>query len=67
MIYIKFVELDCLMLHAKFQSHRPSGSGKEDFLKVLLFIAMAAMSCDLNHSYKLSLPLPNDAPHKVWL
>ena len=22
------------MLHAKFQSHRPSGSGVEDFLKV---------------------------------
>ena len=25
-----FVELHCLMLHAKFQNHRPSGSG-EDF------------------------------------
>ena len=34
MIYISFVELDCLMLHAKFQNHRPSGSGEEDFLKV---------------------------------
>ena len=22
------------MLHAKFQNHRPSGSGKEDFLKI---------------------------------
>ena len=22
------------MLHAKFQNHRPSGSGEEDFLKV---------------------------------
>ena len=31
------------MLHAKFQSHRPSGSGKEDFLRFLLFIAMAAI------------------------
>ena len=34
MIYINFVELYCLMLHAKIQTHRPSGSGEEDFLKV---------------------------------
>ena len=33
MIYTNFVELDCLMLHAKFQNHRPSRSGEED-LKV---------------------------------
>ena len=31
--YTNFVELLSLMLHAKFQSHRPSGSG-EMFLKV---------------------------------
>ena len=31
MIYIIFVELHCLMLHAKFQNHRPSGYGEEDF------------------------------------
>ena len=37
MIYINFVELHCLMLHAKFQNHRPSGSGGEDFLKVFAF------------------------------
>ena len=34
MIYKNFVELLSLMLHAKFQNHRPSGSGEEDFLKV---------------------------------
>ena len=34
MIYITFVELRCLVLHAKFQDHRPSGSGEEDFFKV---------------------------------
>ena len=33
MIYIDFVELHCLRLHAKFQNHRPSGSG-EDVLKI---------------------------------
>ena len=37
MIYINFTELDCLMLHAKFQNHRPSGSGEEDFYRFLLF------------------------------
>ena len=40
MIYIKFEKLHCLMLHAKFQSHRPSVSG---FQRFLLFIAMAAI------------------------
>ena len=40
---INFVELLSLMLHAKFQNHRPSGSGEEDFKVFLLFIAMAAI------------------------
>ena len=31
MIYTHFVEFHCLMLHAKLQNHRPSGSGEEDF------------------------------------
>ena len=31
MIYINFVKLQSLMLHTKFQNHRPSGSGEEDF------------------------------------
>ena len=30
MIYTNFVDLRSLMLHAKFQNHRPSGS-EEDF------------------------------------
>ena len=24
-------------------------------------------SCDLDHLYKLSLPLPKEAPHEIWL
>ena len=43
MIYINFVDLCSLMLHAKFQNHRTSGSEEEDFLKILLFIAMVAI------------------------
>ena len=34
MIYINFVELFPLMLHAKFQNHRPSGSGGKIFKKI---------------------------------
>ena len=43
MIYTNFVELNRLLLHAKFQNHRPSGCGEEDFQRFLLFIAMAAI------------------------
>ena len=31
------------MLHAKFQYHRTSGSGEEDFLRFLQFKGMAAI------------------------
>ena len=30
------------MLHAKFQDHRTSGSGEEDFLRFLPYMGMAA-------------------------
>ena len=43
MIYINFVELLSLVLHAKFQNHRPSGSGEENFYRFLLFIAIVAI------------------------
>ena len=31
------------MLHAKFQDHRTSGSGEEDFLRILPYIGIAAI------------------------
>ena len=43
MIYTNFVDLHSLILHAKFQNQRPSGSEEEDFYMFLLFIAMAAI------------------------
>ena len=57
------------MLHAKFQDHRTSGSGEEDFLKVFYHIWAwwPSWSCDLDLLYKLSFPLPKEAPHKIWL
>ena len=42
-MYINFVDLHSLMLHAKFQNHRHPGSEVEDFLRFLLFIAMVAI------------------------
>ena len=30
------------MLHTKFQGHRSVGSGEEDFLRLLLYMGMAA-------------------------
>ena len=68
MIYINFVALQTLMLHAKFQGNWPSGSGEEDFLWFEHFWAwLPSLSCDLDHLYKLSFPLPKEAPHKIWL
>ena len=31
------------MIHAKFQDHRTSGSGEEDFLRILPYMDMAAI------------------------
>ena len=40
---MNFLELHSLMLHDKFQIHRPSVFGEEDFLSILLCIALAAI------------------------
>ena len=42
-IYISFVELESPILHAKFQDHRTSGSGEEDFLRFLPYMGIAAI------------------------
>ena len=70
MIYTNCVDLRSLMIHAKFQNHRPSGSEEEDFLKIIAIYSQPwrpSWSCDLDHLYKLSFTVPKDAPHKVWL
>ena len=51
MIYINFIEFYCLMLHAKFQNHRPSGSGGDDIREVFTIYGLA---CDLDFAIKLS-------------
>ena len=61
------------MLHAKFRDHRTSGSGGEDFFQVFTIYGLGghlgrpSWSCDLDHLYKLSFPVPKEAPHKIWL
>ena len=37
MMYTNFVDLRFLMLHAKFQNHRPSGSEEEEFKKNAIY------------------------------
>ena len=34
------------MLHTKFQGHRPSGSGEEDFIRVLPYMGMLNCQCN---------------------
>ena len=51
------------MLHAKFQDHRTSGSGVEDFKGLYhIWAWRPSWSRDLDHLYKLSLSLPKEAP-----
>ena len=57
--------LESLMLHAKFQDHRTSSSGEESFYHVWAW--RPSWSCDLDRLYKLSFPLPKEAPHNNYL
>ena len=53
------------MLHAKFQDHRK-------ILKIFKVLAIYGHSGHLGHVTKtiftkFIFPLPNEAPHKIWL
>ena len=48
MIYLNFVELYSLMLQAKFQNQRPSGSEEE--LKVMIYINYDGPECPMLHA-----------------
>ena len=55
------------MLHAKFQDQWTSGSGEEDFYGFYhIWAWQPSLSCDLDHLYKLSVPLPKEASHEIW-
>ena len=64
-IYITSVELEYILLHAKFHDHRTISSVGEDFYNKKAW--QPSWSCDLYHLYKLSFPLPKEAPHEIWL
>ena len=66
-VYINFVELQSSMLHAKFQDNRVFGSGEDFDGFEHKQMWQPSWSCDLNHLYKLSFPLPNEAPHEICL
>ena len=66
-MFIHFVELESMMLHAKFQDQRTSWYGEEDFKAFNhMWAWRPSWSCDLDHLYKLLLSLPKETPHKFW-
>ena len=69
-IYISFVEIEYIMLHAKFQDHRAiSSSSRRIFLKVFSFYHIWAYwpswSCGLDICYRLSFPLLKKTLHEI--
>ena len=53
------------MLHTKFQGHRPTGCGEEDFLRFLPYAGMAAIVViDPTHLYKFSFP--HKLLNRIW-
>ena len=51
------------MVHAKFQDHRTSGSGNEDFYNIWAW--RPSWSSALYHLYKLSFPLFKGDSHEI--
>ena len=56
------------MQYALFPDHRTSGSGNKYFEGFYHIRAWwPSWLCDLDHSYKLSFSVPNEAPFEIWL
>ena len=58
-IYINFVEFEFPILHAKFQDHRTSGSGEEEFLRFLPYMDMVAILVMLPGPFILTFVPPS--------
>ena len=68
-MYINFVELECILLHAKFQDHRTYGSGGQDFLKVFTIHGHGDHLGNVTltiYTYFRS-PIPKEASFEIWL
>ena len=64
-IWTKLVAFEHPMLHTKFQSHQPFGSG-EDFLRFLhIWAWRPSWSCDQDRLNKFSFPRPKEAPYEI--
>ena len=56
------------MLYAKFQDHRISGSGEEDFKGFYnIWAWRPSWSFGLDHLYKLWFPLSKEVSHEILL
>ena len=79
-IFINIIEFELVVLHAKFQDYRSSGSGEEKIFKGCsgeekIFkgfyykrVWQPSWSCDLDyfHVYTILFPLPKEASHEIW-
>ena len=67
-IWVNLVVLEHPMLHTKFQSHWPYGSGEEDFLRFLPYMGMAAILVMWAGPFEqFSFPHPMETPYEIWL
>ena len=67
-IYLNYDKLESPMLHTKLLEIGPPVPEKKIFKGFYhIWAWRPSWSCDLDHLYKLSFPLPNEAPHKIWL
>ena len=64
-MYLNSVELEYTMPQAKFQDHRSSGSGEDNFKGFYhIWEWRPSWSCNLEHLYKLCSLLSKEASHK---
>ena len=67
-IWIKVVVLEHPMQHTKFECQRPFGSGEEDFLRFIQYMAMAATLVMWHGPFeKPSFSHPMEAAYEIWL
>ena len=67
-IYIRIVELDSPMQHAKFQDRRFLVLKEKIFTMFYdIWAWRPSWSCDLDHLYKPSFSLSEDIPHTIRL
>ena len=57
------------MLHAKFQDHRTSGSGEEDFVGFFNIYGPGGQFGHVTWTIYINFrsPFPKEVPHKIWL